>query len=631
MGAQAEATLTLSLIDRITGPIKRMSARVQASLAAIGKRLGFDRVTRQIRNVTRAFTGLGQGIARTAKRLSLFTALVGVGGGGLLAVLLGLSKATAEVGSEIGKLSDVAGMAPVAFQKWAFAGKTVGLESEKIADILKDVNDKIGDYFQNESGPMKDFFENIPKRVGKSAKAIQREFRGLTSSEALQLYVNYLQKANLSQADMTFYMEAIASDATLLLPLLRDNGKELNRLGREAGRAGGILGKSAIELGKKFSESQLSVMARLDGLRRFVGVQLMPVFIDLANAFNKWYDANAKLIRQKIGEWAKRLRQIFRDLLDPTSDLRRKISEFAQGFVEAYGKIKPFVDFLGGPLKAGLGLLALWVLAPAITGVALLALALGGLGKAIAGVAFNALGLAIKGLGHLFAGAEKEAAAAGTKAGGAYGRAFGTGMRGILRNVFRGFGAWAAYQAISSMPDQVLKPGSREEYEANLKKGQEQEDAWNRAIMDNGGKKLNKVLGFEFLRDKDDFENSPANRLLEGIKGLFSGGESGGRTSPGAETVLRIREAEQARKTGYKGTTDVMPGKTRDDLAPVVVQPQAQVPAPIENKTVHAPQTVNLNIHTQAMTPGEISAAVRSAMKSANDQHAEGVASSLSD
>ncbi|NKW09397.1 hypothetical protein HGG76_05725 [Ochrobactrum tritici] len=134
----------------------------------------------------------------------------------------------------------------------------------------------------------------------------------------------------------------------------------------------------------------------------------MPVFIDLANAFNKWYDANAKLIRQKIGEWAKRLRQIFRDLLDPTSDLRRKISEFAQGFVEAYGKIKPFVDFLGGPLKAGLGLLALWVLAPAITGVALLALALGGLGKAIAGVAFNALGLAIKGLGHLLRGLKRK-------------------------------------------------------------------------------------------------------------------------------------------------------------------------------------------------------------------------------
>ncbi|WP_444921161.1 hypothetical protein ACJJID_01420 [Microbulbifer sp. CnH-101-G] len=40
---------------------------------------------------------------------------------------------------------------------------------------------------------------------------------------------------------MTFYMEAIASDTTLLLPLLRNNASELNRLGDEAQDVGAVL------------------------------------------------------------------------------------------------------------------------------------------------------------------------------------------------------------------------------------------------------------------------------------------------------------------------------------------------------------------------------------------------------
>ena len=63
---------------------------------------------------------------------------------------------------------------------------------------------------------MADFFENIAPQVGVTAD----QFRKLNGADALQLYVSSLQKANVSQNDMTFYLEAIASDASYLLPLL---------------------------------------------------------------------------------------------------------------------------------------------------------------------------------------------------------------------------------------------------------------------------------------------------------------------------------------------------------------------------------------------------------------------------
>ena len=68
----------------------------------------------------------------------------------------------------------------------------------------------VGDYVQTGAGPLADFFENIAPKVGLTADS----FADLSSEQKLGAYVNALEKANLSQADMTFYMEAIASDAT---------------------------------------------------------------------------------------------------------------------------------------------------------------------------------------------------------------------------------------------------------------------------------------------------------------------------------------------------------------------------------------------------------------------------------
>jgi hypothetical protein len=129
--------------------------------------------------------------------------------------------------NEISNLSKIAGENVEDFQRMSHASRTVGISQEKLADILKDVNDKVGDFMQTGAGPMKDFFEQVAPKVGVTAE----QFKNLSGSDALQLYVDSLEKANLSQSDMTFYMEAIASDATALIPLLKENGKLFNEIG----------------------------------------------------------------------------------------------------------------------------------------------------------------------------------------------------------------------------------------------------------------------------------------------------------------------------------------------------------------------------------------------------------------
>ena len=173
------------------------------------------------------------------------------------AAVAGLTRLAANAGEtarEINNLSAVAGTGVVEFQRYAIGAKNVGIEQEKLADIFKDVNDKFGDFMATGAGPLADFFENIAPKVGVTAE----QFARLSGPEALQLYVSSLERAGVSQQQMTFYMEALASDATALLPLLANGGREMRRFGDEAQRSGRIMSEEAIaggvEMDRKLTE-----------------------------------------------------------------------------------------------------------------------------------------------------------------------------------------------------------------------------------------------------------------------------------------------------------------------------------------------------------------------------------------
>jgi hypothetical protein len=157
----------------------------------------------------------------------------------------------AEYVTQMQNSARLAGLASEEFQKFAFATKRVGIEQEKAADILKDVSDKVGDFLATGAGGMADFFENIAPKVGVTAD----QFRNLNGRDALQLYVSSLEKANVSQNEMTFYLEAIASDASALLPLLKNNSKELNKLANAADRVGAVIDTKTADSIKNMKDS----------------------------------------------------------------------------------------------------------------------------------------------------------------------------------------------------------------------------------------------------------------------------------------------------------------------------------------------------------------------------------------
>jgi len=211
--------------------------------------------------------------------------------------LIGLVTGLGDVGRELTKLSRLSGTSVGQFQEIAFAAKTFGIEQEKLGDILKDTQDKVGDFLATGAGGMADFFENIAPQVGVTAE----NFRKLNGADALQLYITSLEKANLSQAEMTFYMEAIASDSSALIPLFQNGGQALNEMAEQARQLGIILDQETIEQAQRFDRSLATITAGFEGISRKAAADMLPALNQIAEGFLKAFAEGDRLSSVSTG------------------------------------------------------------------------------------------------------------------------------------------------------------------------------------------------------------------------------------------------------------------------------------------------------------------------------------------
>ncbi|EXA96534.1 putative phage tail tape measure protein [Acinetobacter sp. 1295259] len=211
--------------------------------------------------------GIGEEIAKTAAEA--------------IGAIPELVSAVGKASKEIEIQSRLANANTTEFQEWAFAASKVNVEQDKLSDIMKDVNDKFGDFMQTGGGEMADFFEKIAPKVNVTAK----EFQGLSGPQILEKYYETLQKANVSQAEMTFYMESIADDATLLAPLLDNNAEKLKEYAKQAHDLGVIMSSEAMESTKEFNTALGTIQSTLQGVMTRMAAQAAPALTDLANRF----------------------------------------------------------------------------------------------------------------------------------------------------------------------------------------------------------------------------------------------------------------------------------------------------------------------------------------------------------
>lgn len=347
-------------IDQARSGIQKFSDTVSKRLGAIGNIPGLNGLQEVLSS---AGKGIGTAVATGA-------AVAG-------AALAGLSISAINTAADLKNLSTISNAAPAEFQAWAAGAKTVGIEQDKLADIFKDMNDRVGDFIATGGGPMADFFERIGPKVGVTAE----QFRNLSGPQALQLYVDSLEKANVNQQDFTFFMEAIAGDSTALLPLLKNGGKAMQEYAARTAALGGIMSTETVNAlaGMKTSLSEVGVVMR--GLRNEMGAAFAPIVQSLAQTFVSLMTKGSalRMVIDALIAVVRVVAQVFSEVVTVVSAVAAALWEATKAAAAAIDKATGLVDAFRWLVdNSPIG----WII-DLVSGFAKLIEAQGGLGGAI--------------------------------------------------------------------------------------------------------------------------------------------------------------------------------------------------------------------------------------------------------
>lgn len=136
---------------------------------------------------------------------------------------------TAKGEQELQAMSRQAKLTTGDFEALAFATKQYGINAEQIADISKDVSDKLGEFSTVGTGAFQDFADVTGKST-EEAQKLAAEWSNLSSQQILINVANDLEAVGASADQTTFVLESLGNDVSKLAPLLANNGAELKEL-----------------------------------------------------------------------------------------------------------------------------------------------------------------------------------------------------------------------------------------------------------------------------------------------------------------------------------------------------------------------------------------------------------------
>ena len=211
-----------SLIIELDARTKLLDAKLQS---VDGK---LEKLETQTKKNDKAFLSL----SKAGEIASTGITAIATAGAAAGAAMLGATVAAVNFSRELTVAANRSGVNIEKMQELAFATKTVGISMEKLGDIGKDTNEKIGEFLVTGGGGFSDFAD-VMKLTKSQAKDMAAEFERLSGPDVLQEMVNQMQSAGVSTEQMSFALEGMASDTTDLIPLLKDNGAEAARLADE--------------------------------------------------------------------------------------------------------------------------------------------------------------------------------------------------------------------------------------------------------------------------------------------------------------------------------------------------------------------------------------------------------------
>lgn len=208
-------------------------------------------------------------------------------GAGAAAAVIAMADTMAKQNAELERFAYLSQTSVAEFQKMSVGAKMMGIEADKLSDIMKDWNERFGDFLTSGGGPLVDFMEQVAVKTEKGADGamkLAKELSKLSGPESMGLFVKKMEEANLSQDQMSFLMESMASDATQLLPLLKNNAEGMRLWGEAAERAGIIMDEETLRASRELQVQTQMLDMQYEGLKKQLLSAVVPALVDVSEA-----------------------------------------------------------------------------------------------------------------------------------------------------------------------------------------------------------------------------------------------------------------------------------------------------------------------------------------------------------
>jgi len=204
--------------------------------------------------------------------------------------LIAMANTMAQQNNELERFAYLAQTSVGEFQKVAVGAQMMGIEMDKLSDIFKDWNERSGDFLTTGGGPLVDFMEQVAIKTEKGAGGalkLAKELSRLSGPESMGLFVKKMEEANLSQDQMSFMMESMASDSTLLLPLLKNNAEGFKLWGEAAERAGILMDEQTLKSSRELQVQTKVLEMQYEGLKRELLSAVIPALVSVSGAMTE--------------------------------------------------------------------------------------------------------------------------------------------------------------------------------------------------------------------------------------------------------------------------------------------------------------------------------------------------------
>jgi hypothetical protein len=207
-------------------PIVELDARTQKldkALTETNKKL--TKLDKQTDKNDKSFAKLSKASKAAAAGVTTLAAAGLAAATALSAVVL----STARSQRELGIMAKQTKLSTDEFKSLAFAAEQYGINAEQIADISKDLSDRLGEFGKIGTGTFQDFADVVG--ISKDeAMALAVEMQDLSSDQVIGRMVSQMEAAGASANEMTFVLESMGSDLSKLTPLFINNSNELKTL-----------------------------------------------------------------------------------------------------------------------------------------------------------------------------------------------------------------------------------------------------------------------------------------------------------------------------------------------------------------------------------------------------------------